>query len=192
MNRQAKLIQQMTDKDILINLYVTQLIMLSIAFVLGWIFFDSWESFSSLFQWNFREIFIIGGGIAFIVILIDIVLYRFLPSKWLDDGGINERVFRNRHPFHILILALFIAISEEVLFRGILQTHLGFIPASLLFAVVHVRYISKIVLFTMTVSVSFVLGWAFLFTGNLLVPIFAHFLIDFVLGLFIQKGKAKV
>lgn len=192
MKRQAELIKQMTDKEIVLNVYISQGMMLLIALILGWIWFDSWSSFFQLFQWDFREIILIGGGVAVIVILVDLLLYKCLPKAMTDDGGINERVFSNRHIVHIFFIAALVACTEEILFRGVLQTNIGLIPASLIFAFIHFRYLNKIVLFTLAIVLSFLLGLLFQWTGNLLVPIFAHFLIDFVLGTMIMlKSKKK-
>lgn len=180
--KQADMIKKMTDKEILLNLYITQVIILLLAVVLSWFLFDSWSDLFSLFKWQPFEIFVIGGVAALIIISFELFLEKLLPKKMLDDGGINERVFRNRSIFHIFILALLIAFAEELLFRGVIQTHFGIVPASILFALIHFRYMSKVILFIITVSLSFFLGWLYLITGNLLVPIFTHFLIDFVLG----------
>ncbi|WP_209122548.1 type II CAAX endopeptidase family protein [Alkalihalobacillus sp. BA299] len=191
MNKQAKMIQEMTDREILLNLYITQAIMLLSAIGLGFIWMEDLSAVWQLFKWNPAQIFLIGGSIAAIVITIDLLFEYFLPKKWVDDGGINERVFAKRSVIHIFFIAAVVSVCEEVLFRGILQTQLGLIPASLLFALIHFRYLSKIILFTMAVVLSFGLGLLFALTNNLLVPIFTHFLIDFVLGLFIMYKARK-
>ncbi|OLO42612.1 CAAX protease family protein [Alkalihalophilus pseudofirmus] len=193
MNRQAKIIQEMSDREILLNLYITQAIMLIIAIILGFFWIDDLTVFYSLFKWDPVHIFLIGGGVAVIVITIDLLFEKYLPKSWVDDGGINERVFAKRSVFHVFFIAAIVAICEEILFRGILQTQIGLVLASLIFALIHFRYLSKILLFTMAVVLSFILGLLFEWTNNLLVPIFAHFLIDFVLGLFIMyKARKKV
>lgn len=182
MMKQAELIKKMTDKEILLNLYITQLTMLALAFIASGFLFEEWTSLFSLFKWQPFHIFVIGGGSAVVIILLELWLEKVLPKSMLDDGGINERVFRDRNIIHILFLAAIIALSEELLFRGVLQTNFGIIPASILFALIHFRYLHKFLLFIITVSLSFYLGWLYLITGNLLVPIFTHFTIDFVLG----------
>ncbi|MEB1806893.1 MAG: CPBP family intramembrane metalloprotease [Bacillaceae bacterium] len=191
MKRQAKIIQEMSDREILLNLYITQAIMLLIAIVLGFFLIDDMSAFWEMFKWDPVQIFLIGGGIAIIVIIIDLLFDRYFPKVWMDDGGINEKVFAKRNVFHIFFIALIVSISEEILFRGILQTQIGLIPASLLFALIHFRYLSKPLLFSMAVILSFVLGLLFELTNNLLVPIFTHFLIDFVLGLYIMISARK-
>lgn len=189
--KQADLIKKMTDKEILLNLYITQLLMLILAFVLGWLLFDSWADLFEKFKWDPFTIFVVGGGSAFFIILFELILEKILPKKMLDDGGINERVFQNRSVIHIFVLVTIIAFAEEILFRGVLQTHFGLIPASLLFAIIHVRYLRKIILFIITVGLSFYLGWLYLMTDNLLVPIFTHFTIDFVLGCILRFRKRE-
>ncbi|HET7578588.1 MAG TPA: CPBP family intramembrane glutamic endopeptidase [Bacillales bacterium] len=99
-----------------------------------------------------------------------------------DDGGINERLFSILSVPHVFFATAVIAIVEEGLFRGVLQAHFGLIIASLIFAVLHIRYLQKIVLFIVTVALSFLLGLLFWYTQNLLVCMFVHFVIDFVQG----------
>ncbi|KLR73506.1 CAAX protease, partial [Geobacillus sp. T6] len=82
-----------------------------------------------------------------------------------------------------------IAVTEEWLFRGVVQTHWGLGPASIIFAVLHVRYLEKWFLFLMVMLVSLFLGMLYEQTGSLWVTITAHFLIDFVLALHIRSGK---
>ncbi|RXJ03903.1 CPBP family intramembrane metalloprotease [Anaerobacillus alkaliphilus] len=189
--KQSELIKKMTDKEILVNLYITQLFMVLLAFILAWFMFESWSDLFQLFKWDPFSIFILGGGSALIIILFELILEKVLPKGMLDDGGINERVFQNRSVAHIFLLSIFIAFSEELLFRGVLQTHFGIISASVLFAIIHVRYLNKIVLFTITVGLSFYLGWLYMITENLLVPIFTHFTIDFVLGCILSCRKKE-
>ncbi|MGO4888216.1 CPBP family intramembrane glutamic endopeptidase [Anaerobacillus sp. MEB173] len=191
MARQSELIKNMTDKELLLNVYVSQLGMLVLALVIGFFLFDSWSEMFELFIWDPQQIVILGGGLAAAVIIIELILIKLLPKDMFDDGGINEKVFINRSISHIFVLSLVIAFAEEILFRGVLQTHIGLVPASILFALIHVRYLGKVLLFSVTVILSFLLGWLFYMTNNLLVPIFCHFLIDFVLGLLIRLRYIK-
>jgi uncharacterized protein len=117
---------------------------------------------------------------------IDFLLMRYLPEHWYDDGGINEKIFQNRSIPHIFFLCLLIAFSEELLFRGVIQTHFGLFVASIVFALLHVRYLEKWFLFVMVVLLSFFLGYIYQRTNSLWVTIFAHFLIDFILAIDIR------
>lgn len=189
--KQADIIKNMTDREILLNLYITQLIMFVTAIILSFFLFDSWTEVLKLFKWDPYTIFIIGGGSALVIIIFELTLEKLVPGKMLDDGGINERVFLNRRVFSIFLLAALIAFAEELLFRGVIQTQFGIILASLLFAIIHFRYLRKPILFIVTVSLSFYLGWLYLVTGNILVPIFTHFIIDFVLGCILSFRKKE-
>lgn len=186
MNRQAKLVKEMTDKELLLNLYLSQAIFFFIAIVISFFHFENLDEIRSLFQFNVREILIVGGGVGVIVVLLDVIVYKIFPKDMLDDGGINERIFAKRSIFHIFIIALVVSFCEEILFRGVLQNMIGYVLANTIFAIIHFRYLSKPVLFFMVVGVSFLLGYLFLRTNNLFVPIFAHFIIDFILGVLIM------
>lgn len=186
--KQAEVIKKLTDRELLLNLYVTQGILLFIALLLSW-----WWQGSPLAVFHaisFRlDHVIIGAAFGILVVVVEIFLYWMLPSKWFDDGGINKRVFAGRHPVHIAVLSFVVAFSEEVLFRGILQTQFGIWIASFIFAIIHFRYLSNAFLFLFTVTLSFSLGLLYLYTGNLLSVITAHFIIDFLLGLMLRFQK---
>ncbi|WP_342708396.1 CPBP family intramembrane glutamic endopeptidase [Halobacillus alkaliphilus] len=126
---------------------------------------------------------------GFIVLLIDFILMNTLPKQYYDDGGINNKVFKNRSIPGIIGVTLLVAVSEEMLFRGVLHTEYGYWAASLLFALLHFRYLSKIVLLISVLFVSFFIGYMFELTGSLTVTITAHFIIDVVLAMWIRLGN---
>lgn len=80
----------------------------------------------------------------------------------------------------------FIAIAEELLFRGVLQTVFGFFSASVIFILVHFRYLNKPVLLISVIVTSFLLGFLYEATGNLYTVIVTHFIVDFLLGMIIH------
>lgn len=180
-----ELINGLTDKDLLFHLYMTQFILCVISILLGFIFFDHLSYLNNISLQDFQIITIgVPAGIA--VVLADILLMKWLPSSYYDDGGLNERIFKNRNIFHILFIALFVAFSEELLFRGIIQTKLGLILASIIFAIIHYRYLFNWFLFVNIVVLSFFIGLIFVWTENLAVTIAMHFVIDFLLGVYIK------
>jgi membrane protease YdiL (CAAX protease family) len=191
LKKQNELIKQLTDKQIVQNLYFTQFLLLFIAIALGFFLFDQIEEFLDL--WVIRDyLFVIYGiGLALIVIIVDFIIMKVAPSRLTDDGGINEKIFEKRSIPHIIILTALIAISEEILFRGVLQTHFGIWVASLIFAILHFRYLSKWLLFTMVVSISFLLGIVYEMTETLYTTIIAHFLIDLVFAIQIRLQFIK-
>jgi uncharacterized protein len=129
-----ELISSLTDKELMFQLYLTQMILLIVSFILGILFYDH---FSYLKHLNWIDFHIISIGIpsGIAVVIVDIILMKWLPSSYYDDGGLNERIFRNKNILHILLIAALVAFSEELLFRGIIQTKVG-----LFFCKCYIRY----------------------------------------------------
>lgn len=186
--RQTELIQKMTDREILIQLYLTQGLLFLIALLGGWIFSPSipWDT---IFTWEVNKILMYSIPFALVVVSIDLFLMRLLPKSAYDDGGINEKVFRDRTTFQILFMTLLIAFCEELLFRGVLQSKFGLVVASVVFAIIHIRYLYKPLLFVSVFLLSFLLGVIFEVSNSFWVVMVAHFLIDFLLALFIRYQK---
>ncbi len=191
MRRQRDVVATLTDKELVFQVYLSQAMMLVLASICGLFLFESWAAFWALIEFDLQSILVIGGGAALAVVILDIILDRFLPERWLDDGGINERVFRGLTLPRLIGLCLVVSIVEELLFRAVLQTAFGLVIASTIFAVIHFRYLDKPILFLNVWLVSFFLGTIFLWTGNILVTIAAHFLIDFILGLIVRRQYLK-
>lgn len=185
-NRQADLINEMEDREVLLHLYLTQFIIIFLAVLIGFFLFEDLDSFFKIWKLNLKEILLFGGGSAIIVLVLDMILMKILPEHMYDDGGINEKVFRRRPVWHIFIICFIVAISEEIFFRGVIQTHFGYVIASIVFAVLHIRYLYKWALLLEVILLSFYIGWIYFVTENLLVTIFMHFLIDFVFALMIR------
>lgn len=190
-NKQAELIKQLTDKQLLYNLFLTQIILLTIAFFLGIILFKDVSTFFNLFNFKDMNILLIGVSAGLLVVLFDVFLMKVTPISYQDDGGVNERIFSRLPYFMIFIVALLVAISEELLFRGVLQSHLGLVWTSIIFAAIHYRYLFNWFLFVNVLVLSFFIGFLFEWTQNILVTMTAHFLIDFILGLLIRRKYLK-
>lgn len=187
--KQSEIIKQLTSEELKKQLILSQLIFLLLSLILSVFLFDQLSDWLTLFKWEPTSILYYGVLPGLIIVTIDIVLYLIFPKTWLDDGGINEKVFKDRPVHDIFLIALIVAISEEFLFRGLIQTVFGYLFASTLFAVVHVRYFKKPVLFIAVVLTSFYIGYLFEMTGNLVVTITVHFIVDFLLGLAIRFEK---
>lgn len=177
----TSLISQLSDRELVKNLYATQGILFVLSLLLQFMIFRENKLFYDLFYYDSRDFFI-GIVAGFIIICMDIFFMVKLPMQYHDDGGVNARVFRNRHPLHIAFIAFIVAFVEELLFRGIIQTNLGLWISCLIFAFMHYRYLFNLFLFFNVVFVSIVIGLLFEWTQNLWVTIIMHFLIDFILG----------
>ncbi|MFJ7754163.1 CPBP family intramembrane glutamic endopeptidase [Peribacillus muralis] len=190
-NKQAELIKQLTDKQLLHNLFLTQIILLMLALFLGIILFEDRSAFFGLFMFDDLNILLIGVPAGVLVVVLDIILMKVTPPSYQDDGGINERIFSNLPYSMIFVVASVVAISEELLFRGVLQTHFGLLWTSIIFAAVHYRYLFNWFLFLNVLVLSFFIGFLFEWTDNIIVTIIAHFVIDFILGVLIREKKQK-
>jgi len=184
------LIQDLTDEQLIHSLYFTQILLILCSFFLGIFLFDSYSAFFMLFRWNDPNILLVGGTAGLAVFFLDLILMKILPDKHYDDGGLNSRLFQGKSILQVAFIAAVVSISEEILFRGVIQTHLGLVISSLIFAFVHYRYLFNWFLFMNVTGLSFLIGYIYLQTENILVTIFMHFLIDFLLGCVI-RNKAK-
>jgi membrane protease YdiL (CAAX protease family) len=59
-----------------------------------------------------------------------------------------------------------------------MQHFVGYVAASLLFALIHFRYVKKPLLLATVLLFSFCLGWLYIRTGSLAAPVIAHFIIN--------------
>ncbi|WP_409298025.1 lysostaphin resistance A-like protein [Peribacillus sp. SCS-26] len=185
-NKQAEIINTLTDKELFFHLFLTQFILLILSLILGFILFDDWASFASIFNFRDIRIFIIGVPAGLAIVAMDLALMKFLPPHYYEDGGINERIFKSLPLPLLFLVPAVVAVCEEVLFRGVIQTHSGLILASIIFALVHYRYLFNWFLLFNMVFLSFVIGFIYFQTGNLAVTITIHFIIDLLLGLVIK------
>lgn len=186
---QSELIKQMSGKQVRQSVFLSQLLFVIIAVVASLFIFPNFLYWFDILELNLQQILIYGVPPALVLVIIEILLFKVVSKEALDDGGINEKVFKDASVGTIFILALVVAISEELLFRGLLQTTFGLIIASGIFAIIHVRYLKKPILFIFVVLTSFLIGYLFELTNNLLVVIVFHFALDFLLGLFIKYRK---
>lgn len=97
--------------------------------------------------------------------------------------------------FELFALSLLAGVGEELLFRGVVQAALtqrtdfvaGLALASLLFGLMHPFTLGYVLL---TALLGAYLGLAWVWTGNLLVPVVAHFLYDFVAMVYLTRSPA--
>jgi membrane protease YdiL (CAAX protease family) len=180
-------LNQIDNRILYLNLLFTQAILFIFGTILYFSFLRNELPLKELFHVNDLLLSLIIGFIfASIVILLDILLMKWLPLHYFDDGGINERIFRDLTPLQIALVAFLVALVEEWLFRGVLQSMIGILWTGLLFSLIHIRYLKKHVLFIMLLVVSFGLGILYEKTGSMWTVIFAHFVIDFCFGMMIR------
>jgi membrane protease YdiL (CAAX protease family) len=180
-------ISEVDERYLLINLYLTQLL----VFVLGSIIMlFQRPSLAHLLSFNSGWYILLWGvTFAVAVLIVDLLVSQWVPPEVTDDGGINEKLFKNRPLWHIAILSLVVAICEEWLFRGAIQASWGPYWTSILFAAIHIRYLQHWLMTGLVFSISYGLGWIYIQTGTLWTPIAAHFIIDFIMGCIIRYRR---
>lgn len=180
---------QLSERELNRSLLVSQLFLLILALILSQILFSDASWFTLMTQWDFKAVFIWGTLVGALVVGVQIFLSKILPKSWLEDDGLDVCLFRNKTTFSVLWITLCIAGIEEFLFRGVLQTRFGLWFALLIFVLAHTRYFKKMVLFVLLVFISLLLGLLFEWTNNLWAVMFAHFIIDFILVLYMQREE---
>lgn len=111
-------------------------------------------------------------------------------EEWMKEKEIQAKnlteIFLNTNSIsgllgNIIIVALLPAIGEELLFRGLLiklfnqitkNIHVAVIISAIIFSAFHLQFYG----FLPRLMLGAILGYLFVFTGNLWVPIFVHFL----------------
>ena len=180
-------VEELNDRMLLLNLYITQAITLFIG--LAWCFFQRRNPFALFKVPDSLQFLYWGFGFSLVVLAVDLMISRWVPEEAADDGGVNERIFRNRPLWHIALLSLVVAICEELLFRGAIQHGIGPYWTSILFAAIHVRYLKHWIPTGLVFSISYGLGWMYIHTGTILAPIAAHFAVDFIMGIIIRYRR---
>ncbi|MBN2469360.1 MAG: CPBP family intramembrane metalloprotease [Anaerolineae bacterium] len=92
-----------------------------------------------------------------------------LLEEMLDLNAITFR--------HVLLFSLLAAVPEELLFRGAVQASLGLVAAAVIFGALHA--LTRFYFVYATIAGLFLGGLALL-SGQLWLPIGAHFAIDFI------------
>ncbi|TJY44375.1 CPBP family intramembrane metalloprotease [Cohnella pontilimi] len=182
-------VDDLSDRMLLVNLYLTQLLTLIIGSV--WLFLQSRNPFRLMEFPSSLNFLGWGAGLAAAVLLADVAISRWVPDEVSDDGGVNERLFKARPVWHIALISLIVSICEEVLFRGAIQHAIGPYWTSIVFAAIHVRYLRHWIPTGLVFSISYGLGWIFIQSGTIWAPIAAHFLIDLIMGLIIRFRREK-
>lgn len=179
-------ITRIDDRLLLTNLYFTQALTLLLACMIIW--FQDRSILEIFVPFLDTKAILWGAVFGVIVVTGDLVISRFVPEEVTDDGGINEKLFKKRPLWHIVILCVIISICEELLFRGAIQHAWGAYWTSILFTAIHLRYLRHWLMTGLVFSISYGLGWIYDQTGSLWTPIVAHFLIDLIMGCIIRFG----
>lgn len=123
-----------------------------------------------------------------LVVGLEWLLFRFVPQRYWYDP-LNDQLGKK---FSLFELALFFAVgavSEELLFRGVLQNLFGFFIATILFVLIHVRYLKRFFLLGVSLILGCSLGCVYLLSGKLWVVVLCHFLLNMGVMMMIKSGN---
>lgn len=179
--------EQLTDRMLLINLYVTQGLTLVIGLI--WILLQRRNPIQLLNIPESAHFVAWGLGLAGVMLVVDFLLTFVVREETMDDGGINELLFGNRPVWHIVVIAAIVAVCEELLFRGAIQYAFGPYWTSILFALIHIRYLRHWIPTGWVFLSSYGLGYIYIMSGTLWAPIVCHFVIDLISGLVIRYRR---
>ncbi|PBB05484.1 CPBP family intramembrane glutamic endopeptidase [Salimicrobium humidisoli] len=186
-----EIIKQMSSKELMKHVLITQGLLMVIALAVSSVFLDFREHWTVQWGFDIKDWIIYAVIPATLIVGFDGIIMKTLPEDHYDDGGINRKLFEGLPVPAILLLTAVIAFSEEMLFRGVLQPLTGFVPASLLFAFVHFRYLSRPLLFTGVLIISFLFGFIYEQTQALTYVVSAHFFVDFTLALILKSKSSE-
>ena len=144
----------------------------------------------SLFSWdlNQREL-LLGVGLGFAITALSGLTYRFWTAYRKSADYYLEVVLRPLALPDLIWLGLLPGLSEELLFRGVMLPalgldHLAVIVSSLCFGILHFSGSQQWPYVIWATIVGMILGYSALLTGNLLVPIVAHIITNFISSYF--------
>lgn len=167
-------IEPLTRTQVLIAMGVTALVLLFIAKF--WLHFGS---VTLLPLHGTSEALLLGLGIAVGITVLSSLVYRFWPGYRQSADFYLEMVLKPLVLPDLIWLGLLPGMSEELLFRGVMLPAVGLnvtgvVATSLLFGVLHMSGPQQWPYVVWATAVGLLLGFSALWTGNLLVPIVAH------------------
>lgn len=177
--------------ELLFAIAATAMILLLVARV--WLFFEPFR-FPVVLSWQDAGI---GTGIGLSITAISALVYRLWPAYRRSADFYLAFVLAPLVPLDSIWLGLLPGMSEELLFRGVILPAVGLdatglVISSLCFGLLHMSGRGQWPYAVWASAVGLVLGGSVLVTGNLLVPVVAHVIANFVSSLFWQLRHPQV
>ncbi|MBD2576749.1 CPBP family intramembrane glutamic endopeptidase [Oscillatoria sp. FACHB-1406] len=160
----------------------TALLLLTVAKV--WQYLGSISILSLQFS---PKAFLIGVGLALAITISSGLLYQFWADYRRSANYYLELVLKPLVLPDYIWLGLLPGMSEELLFRGVMLPALGantvaVVLSSVLFGILHLSGTKQWPYAVWATAIGLTLGFSAILTGNLLVPIIAHVLTNFLSG----------
>ncbi|MEL6455750.1 MAG: CPBP family intramembrane glutamic endopeptidase [Cyanobacteria bacterium J06623_5] len=175
-------IEPLSRSELLIAMAATAIILLLIARI--WLYFETFR-FPSVLSWRDAGIGVVCGlGISAVSALV----YKLWPAYQRSADVYLSFVLAPLLLSDSIWIGLLPGMSEELLFRGTMLPAVGLnltglVVSSLCFGILHMSGPRQWPYAIWATAIGFVLGGSALLTGNLLVPIVAHVVTNFVSSL---------
>jgi membrane protease YdiL (CAAX protease family) len=115
--------------------------------------------------------------------------YRYISPLGRWSRRVVLPLLKNMDPNFLMAMGILAGLSEELLFRGALQPIIGIVLASLLFGFVHYLGNKELLLYGAIASaMGLVMGTVFSYTGEILVPVVAHGVYNFLVITALSNG----
>ncbi|MBG1259088.1 CPBP family intramembrane glutamic endopeptidase [Nostoc commune] len=151
----------------------------------------------SLFSWNLnqREL-LLGVGLGFAITALSGVAYRVWTAYRKSADYYLEMVLKPLALPDLIWLGLLPGLSEELLFRGVMLPalgldHLAVIVSSLCFGILHFSGSQQWPYVIWATIVGMIFAYSALLTGNLLVPIVAHIITNWISSYFWKMSQLR-
>ncbi|MHC5597208.1 MAG: CPBP family intramembrane glutamic endopeptidase [Nostoc sp.] len=179
----------LTRIQILGAMGVTAIILLIVAKL--WLYFGNF----SLFSWhlNQKEL-LLGIGLGFAITVLSGLTYRLWTAYRQSADYYLELVLKPLAWPDLIWLGLLPGLSEELLFRGVMLPALGadhtaVIVSSLCFGILHFSGSEQWPYVIWATIIGIILAYSALLTGNLLVPIVAHIITNWISSYFWKMSQ---
>ena len=178
-------------KNILVLTVVMEGFALLLAFALSWYFRIS---LFPLTDNIYRDISLGTAGallpIAFFLYAMSrhaekIASLRSLRNRVRTD---IKAIFSNTGLPDLVLISLMAGFSEEMLFRGVIQTEFGIFIASIVFGLMHAISAAYVIV---TIVMGIYIGAFYYYSGSLLVPVQIHFIYDLAALMYLRYCIAE-
>jgi uncharacterized protein len=173
-------LEPLSRSQILIAMGITAVILLVVAKI--WLRLDSTPQIA--FNLNFQDFFW-GISLGLAITGCSALLYQFWPHYQRSANIYLQLILKPLMWPDLFWLGLLPGLSEELLFRGIMLPSLGLnwtglIVSSLCFGILHMSSLQQWPYVLWAAIVGLALGYSTFVTHNLLVPVTAHILTNFI------------
>lgn len=175
------------------------LVAMGVTAIVLWIVARVWLTYGDVYllrwYWSAKDS-LLGLGLGLIIPALSSLAYRLCPPYRQSADYYLNIVIKPLALPDLIWLGLLPALSEELLFRGVMLPALGLdnvavIVSSLAFGVLHLSGPQQWPYVIWATIIGLMLGFSALFTGNLLVPIIAHMVANWISGYFWKFRETK-